>query len=219
MRSPRESPASSERMDTDLKEHWQQVHQTKSPTQTSWYQRVPERSLDLIQAAGLPPVAPVLDVGGGASTLVDHLLAAAFTDVTVLDIAPAGLATARARLGDMAARIECIVADITSWQPARRYRVWHDRAVFHFLIDPLLRTRYVCTLRSALTPGGHVVMATFGPDGPARCSGLAVCRYSADELSAALGPSFRLVRSQFETHITPTGGTQQFLYGWWQAEA
>jgi len=206
-------------MGSDQKEHWQTVYQTKAPTETSWYQPVPQRSLEWIHAAGLPPASPILDAGGGASTLVDHLLGASFPDVTVLDIAPASLAAAKVRLGAMAARVQWIEADVTAWQPARRYGLWHDRAVFHFLVDSMLRARYVDVLRSALARGGHAMIATFGPDGPQRCSGLAVRRYSADELCAVLGPSFHLVRSQIETHITPGGITQQFLYGWWQAEA
>jgi SAM-dependent methyltransferase len=206
-------------MTDDPRAHWQTVYQTRSPTEASWYQAVPQRSLELIQGAGLLPEAAILDVGGGASTLVDHLLAAGFADLTVVDIAPAALDAARARMGAAASRVQWIAADITGWQPVRRYGLWHDRAVFHFLVDPTLRARYVDVLRTALVPGGHVVIATFGPEGPTRCSGLDVRRYSADELSAVLGPSFHLVGSQVEEHITPAGGTQQFLYGWWQAEA
>ena len=206
-------------MTDDPRSHWQSVYQTKASSDVSWYQPVPQRSLELIQAAGLPPDSPILDVGGGASTLVDHLLAAGFTDLTVLDIAPAALAEAEARLGGAGGRVQWIAADIAAWQPTRRYCLWHDRAVFHFLVDPVLRARYLDALRAALATSGHVVMACFGPNGPARCSGLDVHRYSADDLSVVLGPSFRLVRSQVEEHITPAGGMQEFLYGWWQAQA
>ncbi len=198
--------------------HWEAVYRTKAATETSWYQPVLQRSLELIQAAAVPPGAAILDVGGGASTLVDHLLAAGFTDVTVLDIASTALAQARARLGAKAACVQWIAADITTWQPTRRYVVWHDRAVFHFLVDPALRARYLGSLRAALAPGGHVVIATFGPEGPTRCSGLDVQRYSTETLSAVLGSAFQLMRSQLEEHVTPAGKRQQFLYCWWRSE-
>jgi trans-aconitate methyltransferase len=198
--------------------HWEAVYRTKAVTETSWYQPVLQRSLELIQAATVPPGAAILDVGGGASTLVDHLLAAGFADVTVLDIASTALAQARVRLGAKAASVQWIAADITTWQPTRRYVVWHDRAVFHFLVDPALRARYLDSLRAALAPGGHVVIATFGPEGPTRCSGLDVQRYSTETLSAVLGSAFRLMRSQLEEHVTPTGKRQQFLYCWWRSE-
>ena len=206
-------------MTDDPRTHWQKVYQTRSPTEVSWYQPVPHRSLELIQAAGPPPETAILDVGGGDSTLVDHLLAAGYTDISVVDVARAALDAARARVGAAGGGVQWIAADITAWRPVRRYGLWHDRAVFHFLVDPTLRAQYVEVLRAALVPGGHVVIATFGPEGPTRCSGLDVRRYSADELSAELGPLFRLVRSQIEEHVTPAGLAQQFLYGWWQAEA
>ena len=198
--------------------HWEAVYRTKAATETSWYQPVLQRSLELIQEAAVPPGAAILDVGGGASTLVDHLLSGGFTDVTVLDIASTALAQARARLGAKAACVQWIAADITTWQPTRRYVVWHDRAVFHFLVDPGLRARYLGSLRAALAPGGHVVIATFGPEGPTRCSGLDVQRYSTETLSAVLGSAFRLMRSHLEEHVTPAGKRQQFLYCWWRSE-
>jgi SAM-dependent methyltransferase len=175
--------------------------------------------LEWIAASGVGRHAAILDVGGGASTLVDHLLGAGFTDVTVLDITAAAFAQARIRLGEAAPRVQWIEAAVTSWQPGRRYAVWHDRALLHFLVDPAERAEYVAVLQAALAPRGHVVIATFGPEGPTRCSGLDVRRYSADELSLLLGPRFCLVRSQVEEHITPAGRAQQFLYAWWRAEA
>ena len=147
------------------KEHWQTVYETKAPTDVSWYQPVPQRSLALIQSTGLPPSAALLDVGGGASTLADHLLAAGFSDITVLDVAPAALEAAQARLGAAGAPVQMIAADVTVWQPPRRYDLWHDRAVFHFLVDVALRAQYLDVLRAALAPGGYLVMATFGPEG------------------------------------------------------
>ena len=199
-------------------EHWQTVYETKSSTDVSWYQPVPQRSLALIQSTGLPPDAAILDVGGGASTLVDHLLAAGFSDITVLDVAPAALEAAKVRLGAAGAPVQRIAADVTAWQPSRRYDLWHDRAVFHFLVDAALREQYLNVLKVALAPGGYLVMATFGPEGPMRCSGLDVRRYSAAELSAVLGPTFRVVTSAIEEHTTPSGNLQQFMYGLWQAE-
>lgn len=206
-------------MAPDQGRHWQALYETKGPTDVSWYQPVPKRSLELIRASGLSPEAALLDVGGGASRLVDHLLTGGFTDITVLDVAPAALEQSKVRLGSAGDQVQWIVADATTWRPPRRYDLWHDRAVLHFLVDVGLRDQYLNVLRGALAPGGYVVMATFGPQGPTRCSGLDVQRYSADELSTALGPAFRLVECDIDEHVTPDGHVQQFLYGLWQAEA
>lgn len=204
-------------MTDPVKQHWQRLYQTADVSRVSWHQAVPERSLELFRATGIAPTAPILDVGGGASTLVDHLLEAGFRDVSVLDLAPLALATAQERLGTAASQVRWIAADITEFQPARQYALWHDRAVFHFLIDQGRRERYLHVLRRALAPGGHLILATFGPSGPTHCSGLPVERYSAEQLGAALGSGFRLARSLLEEHVTPNGGRQQFLYGWWKA--
>jgi SAM-dependent methyltransferase len=201
------------------KDHWQRVYQRAASHEVSWYEPVPERSLELILATGVARDAAVLDVGGGASTLVDHLLKKHFSDVTVLDLAASSLAAARARLGPDALRVQWVEADITTFQPLRRYALWHDRAVLHFLIDPAARARYLDVLGAALAPGGHLVLATFGPEGPTRCSGLDVRRYSAEEIGAFLGPGFQLMRSRLEDHLTPKGRRQQFQYGWWQRES
>jgi SAM-dependent methyltransferase len=202
----------------DPKSHWQRVYQTTPPTGVSWYEPVPEPSLALIGATGLGQRAAVLDVGGGASTLVDHLVAAGFQDLTVLDIAPAALEVAQTRLGLRAANVTWIEGDILSFNPTRRYALWHDRAVLHFLTEPAEQERYLSTLRAALQPAGHVILATFGPQGPTRCSGLPVLRHSPDSLGKLLGPRFTLRRSSIELHPTPGGQVQQFTYGWWQAE-
>jgi len=206
-------------MSRDSAGHWETMYEDSNPTELSWFEPVPSRSLALIQATGLPPDAPLLDVGGGASSLVDHLLAAGYTDVSVLDIAPAALAQVRARLGPAASRVEWIVTDVTAFQPKRRYAMWHDRAVVHFLTAAAERERYLAVLTASLAPGGHVVLATFGPQGPTRCSGLPVQRYSADDLGMLLGTGFRLRRTLQEDHRTPAGGYQQFVYTWWQAAA
>ena len=200
----------------DPEAHWQTAYQTRDATTVSWFQPVPVQSLELIQATGVAETSPIIDVGGGASTLVDHLLAAGYSDLTVLDIAPAALERARSRLGALADRVAWIAADVTRFVPARRYGLWHDRAFFHFLTDPEDRDRYLRVLRAGLAEGGHLILATFGPEGPTRCSGLDVHRYSAAELSQVLGTGFRLERSNLDEHLTPAGGCQQFLYGWWR---
>ena len=167
---------------------------------------------------GLPLSAPILDVGGGASQLVDHLLAAGHTDVSVLDIAPAALAQAQARLGSAAARVQWIVGDVTTFKPQRHYALWHDRAVLHFLTTRSDLAQYLTVLTAALASRGHLILATFGSQGPNRCSGLPVQRYSKEEVSALLGFRFQLRRCAIENHHTPTG-QQQFLWSWWQASA
>lgn len=203
----------------DLRTHWEQVYQTRSATELSWYQPTPQRSLALIRATGVSLDAPLLDVGGGTSTLVDHLLGDGYTDVTVLDIASSALAAAKARLGEASHRVSWIEADITRFTPTRRYALWHDRAVFHFLVEAEGRQRYLDVLHQTLVRGGHLILATFGPMGPERCSGLPVHRYSLSELETLLSPHFRLVRGELEEHFTPQGKPQQFLYAWWNAEA
>jgi SAM-dependent methyltransferase len=195
------------------------MYEARRATDVSWYQPVPERSLGLIQATGVPREGPIIDVGGGASRLVDHLLAAGYTDVSVLDLAPAALAQARARLGPLAERVTWVAADTTTFAAGRRYTLWHDRAVLHFLLRTEEQGRYVATLRRALAERAHVALATFGPGGPERRSGLPVQRYSAEALKALLGPGFQLRRGEVEQHRTPAGGTQEFLYTWWQAGA
>ncbi|MGH7560759.1 MAG: methyltransferase, partial [Gemmatimonadales bacterium] len=178
----------------------------------------PTQSLEYIHATRAPRETPIIDVGGGASTLADHLLDEGYQDITVADLAPAALAQARARLGDRASRVQWIETDITRFTPARRYGIWHDRAVLHFLTEAAQRIRYVNVLRSALALGGDVILATFGPGGPERCSGLAVVRYDAAQLGALLGVGFRLLRSELHEHVTPAGSIQQFQYGLWRSD-
>jgi SAM-dependent methyltransferase len=204
-------------MAQDQKMHWQKIYGSRAPTEMSWYEPVPSRSIELILATGLPRDAPIIDVGGGASTLVDHLLGEGFTDVTVLDIAPAALAVAKARLGAAAEQAQWLVTDVAEFRPTRRYAIWHDRAVFHFLTDAAHRRKYLDVLEAALASGGYLVLATFGLQGPTRCSGLDVQRYSDRELSAVLGRGFELVRSYLDEHVVPGGGRQQLLYGLWRA--
>jgi 2-polyprenyl-3-methyl-5-hydroxy-6-metoxy-1,4-benzoquinol methylase len=166
----------------------------------------------LLDAAGIRPEASVLDVGAGASRLVDALLKQGFTDLTALDVADEGLALARARLGAAADRVRWITADLLTWEPGRTFDVWHDRAVFHFLTEPTARGRYRGLLAAAVPAGGTVIVATFAEDGPAQCSGLDVCRYDPASLHAELGPSFDLVTSRRQEHVTPWGAVQPFTW-------
>ena len=198
---------------SERRQHWDQVYRTRVPEQVSWYQPEARNSLELIRRAGPDCAAAIIDIGGGASTLVDSLVDADYRDVTVLDLAPDALAIARARLGARADSVHWMTADILAVElPAARYDIWHDRAAFHFLTNPDDRARYVAQLRHALSPGGHLVMATFALDGPPRCSGLDVIRYSAESLADELGSGFELVESVREEHRTPSGAIQRFQY-------
>jgi SAM-dependent methyltransferase len=197
----------------DTKEHWESVYRRKAAGEVSWYRPHLDRSLDFIEGAHLPAEAAIIDVGGGASTLVDDLLERRYSNLTVLDISAAAIATAKDRIGAKASRVTWIVGDITSVAlPASRYDFWHDRAVFHFLVDQNLRRRYVATLCAAMKPRGRVLVATFGPEGPERCSGLEVMRYSEDALQAEFGAGFKKIASGREVHTTPWGAEQAFVY-------
>lgn len=196
----------------DRKQHWEDMYRQKAEDTVSWFQPYPEISLALIHKAGIGKDEPVIDVGGGASRLVDALLAEGFGDVTVLDIAEAALQKTRDRLGKAVPQVHWLAADITQWQAQRRYRLWHDRAVFHFLTEPADRAAYRHGLASALAPGGIALIASFALDGPERCSGLPVQRYSQDTLAAELGPAFHIVDRRDEDHTTPAGKLQRFQY-------
>ncbi|NQV22461.1 MAG: class I SAM-dependent methyltransferase [Rhodospirillales bacterium] len=203
--------------DLDARRHWQGIHQKKSAPSVSWYQDTPRTSLNLIHETGLGQAAAIVDVGGGASTLVDHLLAEGFTRLSVLDIASAGLEQARARLGAKADKVLWLTEDATAWRPGPTFDLWHDRAVFHFLTDPSDRAGYRAALGNALRPGGWVIVATFALDGPEKCSGLPVVHYSSETLSAELGPDFALIEARSEVHLTPGGAPQSFVYGLFRA--
>jgi len=192
------------------KQHWEGVYRSKSAVETSWYQAEPTLSLAMIHNAGPVSEQGLIDVGGGASLLVDHLLSRGYRDLTVLDLSVAALEQAQKRLGSGAALVEWVVADITEYVPARTFGLWHDRAAFHFLTDPDDRKRYVRVLRSALSPGGQAIIAAFAPDGPRRCSGLDIVRYDTVSISGVLGADFVLEEERRETHVTPTGGEQRF---------
>jgi SAM-dependent methyltransferase len=195
------------------KQHWDNIHATKNPDQVSWFAPHLEISLQLIDRIALPPTAAIIDVGGGQSTLVDDLLARGYQDLSVLDISRTAIEANRKRLGKNAGRVHWLVDDITTAPlQSTRYHLWHDRAVFHFLTTAQDRAAYMRRLTTALKPGGHLILATFGLDGPIRCSGLDAVRYSAHTLHRELGSRFRLIESSTQLHHTPSGATQQFLY-------
>ena len=192
--------------------HWEDVYTAKSETAVSWYQPHSVRSLELIEQAAPDRGAAVIDVGGGASTLIDDLIGRGFSDLTVLDIAPSALERSKARLGKDAAKVVWIASDITRWTPTRTWDVWHDRAVFHFLTEKAQQDAYIAALTAATRPGATAIVATFALDGPENCSRLAVQRYSPETLACRLGPAFALTGQARETHRTPWGSEQRFSY-------
>jgi SAM-dependent methyltransferase len=194
-------------------EHWEAVYRRRGPDEVSWHQENPSRSLQLIERTGVGLDEPIIDVGGGSSRLVDGLVDRDYTKVTVLDLSATALAYAQERLAGRAALVNWVESDITEHGFDTSFALWHDRAVFHFLVDPDDRRRYADRLQAAVRPGGHVILATFSLDGPERCSGLPVQRYSPESMSLALGPGFEPVSFEEEAHRTPTGATQHFLYG------
>lgn len=195
------------------KAHWEKVYTTKADTEVSWFQQHAALSLKLIRDAGIPTSASIIDVGGGAATLVDDLLALGYAKLTVLDLSAAALARARARLGARASEVTWLEANILDVAlPSQGYDVWHDRAVFHFLTSDGERQRYVQQVLHAVKPGGLVIVATFAEDGPEKCSGLPVMRYSAGELHGQFGAPFELLGHEKETHHTPGGAEQKFVY-------
>ncbi|MFN3347987.1 class I SAM-dependent methyltransferase [Pseudorhodoplanes sp.] len=199
-------------MTTARQSHWQNVYATKGEGEVSWFQESPKPSLDLIELTGVGRDAGIVDIGGGASRLSDALLDLGFVDITVLDLSDAALARSRARLGARAAKVQWIVADVTSWQPDRQYDIWHDRAAFHFLTDPSDQRAYVACLKYALRPGGYAIIGTFAPDGPEKCSGLPVMRHDHTSVGALLGDAFSLIDVRAHAHETPWGATQAFQF-------
>jgi ubiquinone/menaquinone biosynthesis C-methylase UbiE len=193
--------------------HWEAIHQAKAAPQLSWFQRHAGMSMDFIRRTGVDRSSAIIDIGGGISSLVDDLLAEGFTCLTVLDVSRSALQQTRQRLGESASGVTWIEADITHVSlPENAYSVWHDRAVFHFLTRAEDRQRYLHALCRSLKPGGHAIVATFAPDGPSKCSGLEVVRYSAESLAGGIGDGFALLESARERHITPSGAEQRFVY-------
>jgi SAM-dependent methyltransferase len=198
--------------DVGRKAHWENVYTTKSEKELSWFQETPAPSLELMALAGLSADATIIDIGGGASRLVDALVERKIGQMTVLDLSAAALDAAKQRLGERGAGVEWVVADVTTWKPSRTYDLWHDRAAFHFLTDASDRSAYVHHLKKAVRSGGHVIIGTFAPDGPEQCSGLPIMRYDAGMLGAILGIDFRLIDSRRHDHTTPWGVVQRFQF-------
>ena len=198
--------------DANRKAHWDGVYTTKGENEVSWFQEHPAPSLELIDVAQPTTESAIIDIGGGASRLVDGLVARGFNCVTVLDISEAALEAAKMRLNERASKVQWIVADVTKWYPAQTYDLWHDRATFHFLTDPAERAAYVNRLVKSLRSGGHIIIGTFALDGPVQCSGLPIVRYDAASLAKALGGIFQLVNTQSHEHATPWGATQRFQF-------
>jgi SAM-dependent methyltransferase len=202
--------------DAGRRAHWENVYTTKGENEVSWFQQSPAPSLELIVQAGATSKSAIIDIGGGASRLVDHLVAQGVEDVTVLDLSGAALAAAKSRLeshpGGNAVRVNWIVADATAFEPVKLYDIWHDRAAFHFLTDASDRAAYIDRLGRGLKIGGHAIIATFAPDGPEKCSGLPVARYDSASLGRTLGPAFKLVHTQRHAHATPWDSRQAFQF-------
>lgn len=195
------------------KAHWEQVYASKPATSVSWFQEHARLSMQLIGQTGVARDGRIIDVGAGASTLIDDLLDAGYSHLTALDLSEEALKASKARLGDRARQVTWIAADVTQVDlPRHAFDLWHDRAVFHFLTTPEEREAYVRTVLHAVKPGGHVIVATFADDGPQKCSGLPVMRYSADQLHAEFGAPFTLLLQQREEHHTPNGAVQRFIY-------
>jgi SAM-dependent methyltransferase len=198
----------------DAQAHWEKIYAEKAPNQVSWYRPHLETSLALIEQCASARSSSVIDIGGGESTLVDDLLARGYKDITVLDISQTAIDANRKRLGRKASEhVHWLVGDITQVElESSAYDVWHDRAVFHFLTTPSDRAAYIHQVARAVKHGGHVIMGTFGPEGPTKCSGLDVVRYDAESLHGEFGAQFHLLSSSLEQHRTPFGTEQQFLY-------
>lgn len=199
--------------DVDPRGHWDGAWTSRPHERRSWYRPRLDRSLALLQEIGLAADTRVADVGAGASTLVDALLDEGVTDITAVDVSPVALDLLRARLGARAAMVRWVVADVLRWRPTEQADVWHDRALFHFLTRAADRRRYRDALDAALAPGGHAIIATFGPEGPTECSNLPTCRYDPESLAEAFRGLLEPVRFEREWHPTPAGDTQDFLYG------
>lgn len=198
-------------MDDSRAEHWDEVYRTRDVTDVSWFQPEPSTSIEIVESLDARP-ASVVDVGAGASLLVDRLLDAGLTDLAVLDVSAEALDRVRDRLGERAREVTFIAADLLTWEPERQWELWHDRAVFHFLVEPPDQERYVATAAAAVPRGGHVVIAAFAPDGPERCSGLPAARHDGDSIAARFAPAFALESSARVVHVTPSGVEQPFTW-------
>ena len=196
----------------DAKTHWQKIYQDKDPSGVSWYQEEPLLSQELIRNTGIAHTEALIDIGGGASVLVDRLLSNGYTNLSVLDISGIALAHAQERLGNLSDKVKWHEEDVTQFKAPEQFLLWHDRAVFHFLTEPSDRVRYTEVLKQSLTSGGHVIIAAFAIGGPEKCSGLNIVQYDAEKLSAEIGPDFQLVEQRSEVHVTPANKEQLFMY-------
>jgi hypothetical protein len=204
---------------SERQSHWETVYSSKAETEVSWFQDLPAPSLDIIKSLGATRNTSIIDIGGGASRLVDALLAEGFEQLSVLDLSDHALAAARRRLGAAAQKLCWIVDDVTAWAPTRVYDLWHDRAAFHFLTAPRAQAAYADRVAKAIRPGGHVIIGTFALDGPERCSGLPVSRHDAASIGAVLGEDFQLVETRRHDHVTPGGAVQRFQFSSFQRKA
>jgi SAM-dependent methyltransferase len=200
-------------------DHWERIYTTKDQAKVSWYQDAPTISIEMIERTHVSRDAALIDIGGGTSNLVDALLDRGFTDLTVLDLSKTALEMSRQRLGDVAEQVQWVAADITEWQPERHYSLWHDRATFHFLTAPQDRASYLTALRTAIAPGGWAILATFDLNGPEKCSGLPVVRYSPETLAECLGREFIPVKQCHHLHTTPGGASQSFQFSMFRRRA
>ena len=198
--------------------HWENVYTTKDENEVSWFQQSPAPSFELITQAGATHASAIIDIGGGASRLVDHLVEQGFEDITVLDLSGAALEAAKRRLESRADRVHWVVADATAWEPVKAYDIWHDRAAFHFLTEEKDRAAYIARLTQGVKAGGHAIIATFALDGPEKCSGLPVARYDSASLAQTLGSGFQLVHTRRHEHATPWGSQQMFQFSVFRRE-
>lgn len=198
-------------MENTAKNHWEKVYETKSPSEVSWTQKMPKTSLDYIESFDLPKSAAIIDIGGGDSNLVDHLLALGYENVTVLDISAKAIERAKERLGTLAEKVTWIVSDISDFQPKIKYAIWHDRAAFHFLTQDSQKEKYLDLVNKAVD--GYLIIATFSENGPLKCSGLEIQQYSEKSLEEQFDQKFDLIESLFEDHQTPFETIQNFVFG------
>jgi SAM-dependent methyltransferase len=196
----------------DRKKHWENIYQSKSTEEVSWFQPRPERSLGIIEGMKLPASAKIIDVGGGDSLLVDHLLDLGYENITVLDISEAAIARAKQRLGARASHVQWIVADAATFEPTTQYDLWHDRAAFHFLTQDAEIAHYLHAAHHGLAPNGHLVIGTFSDQGPKKCSGIDIKQYSETNMTEGLSPLFEKINCRTVDHTTPSGGVQNFLF-------
>ena len=196
----------------DRKKHWETIYQTKKLNEVSWFQPTPKTSLDFFTGLNVPKTAKVIDIGGGDSYLVDHLIGLGYQDITVLDISAVAIERAKLRLGDSSNNIKWIVADVTSFEPTEKYDFWHDRAAFHFLTDEKEISSYLNTAQQTINPSGIMVIGTFSEQGPIKCSGIEVKQYSEASLTNRLKDSFERIKCITVDHKTPFNTTQNFVF-------